>query len=190
MFNKVLNFLSKTQAIPSEEVKILKTQVEFVKLAKNEILYEEGKVPEKGAFVIKGFLREYFTDSKGIDYIRRFGFENWWMADLYEMIHEKPALCSVQALEHCELLVFTTENILLIKEKCPVTYSVLQELTSAAKYSLSKNEKTKRSLTAIDVYHDLLFKHPGIDKRVPLYHIAAYLGIKPESLSRIRKSMK
>lgn len=189
MPNRIVDFLSKTHVIPTEEAEILMSLVKPMTLAKGDYLNFEDKIPKHGAFVLSGILREFYTDAKGIDYVRRFAYENWWMVDLYELIHNKPALCSVQALEKTELLTFTKEDCLVLMEKCPVSSKVLEEISGAEKYSLAKKEKQKRSLTAQENYESLLNVHPGIDKRIPLFHIASYLNIKPESLSRIRKQM-
>ncbi len=189
MPDRIIQFLSKTHEIPKHEIEILSKLVKPITLKKGEFLYNENTIPKYGAFVNKGILREYYTDAKGVDYIRRFAYEDWWMVDLYELLHEKPALCTVQAIEDSELLVFTKQDCELLIEKCPIAASVLHEISGAEKYSLAKNEKKKRSLAAIDNYKTLLANHPGIDKRIPLFHVASYLNIKPESLSRIRKQM-
>lgn len=189
MPNRIIHFFSKTNEIPQYEIDILVNLVKPITLEKGDFLYKENKIPKHGAFVISGILREFYTDAKGVDYIRRFAYQDWWMVDLYELLHEKPALCSVQAIEKAELLTFSKSDCDILIEKCPIATSVLREISSAEKYSLAKNEKKKRSLTAQENYESLLKQHPGIDKRIPLFHIAAYLNIKPESLSRIRKQM-
>lgn len=189
MPGRIVDFLSKTHKIPKSESDILMCLVKKVTLTKGEYLNFEDKTPKHGAFVVSGVLREFYTDAKGVEYIRRFAYENWWMVDLYELLLEKPALCSVQALEKTEILTFTKEDCNILIEKCPVAAKVLYEISAAEKYSLAKKEKQKRSLSAQENYESLLKLHPGIDKRIPLFHIASYLNIKPESLSRIRKQI-
>ncbi|MGY5354501.1 Crp/Fnr family transcriptional regulator [Wenyingzhuangia sp. IMCC45467] len=189
MPRRIVDFLSKTHEIPNAEADILMSLVKTTTLNKGEYLNFEDKIPRHGAFVISGVLREFYTDTKGIDYIRRFAYENWWMVDLYELLHDKPALCSVQAIEKTELLTFTKDDCNVLINKCPVATKVLREISAAEKYSLAKKEKQKRSLSAQENYESLLKLHPGIDKRIALFHIASYLNIKPESLSRIRKQM-
>lgn len=189
MPKRIIDFLSKTHEIPKSEANVLMSLVKTMTLYKGEYLNLEDKIPKHGAFVISGILREFYTDTKGVDYIRRFAYENWWMVDLYELLHCKPALCSVQAIEKTELLTFTKEDCNVLINKCPIATKVLREISSAEKYSLEKKEKQKRSLSALENYECLLKLHPGIDKRIPLFHIASYLNIKPESLSRIRKQM-
>jgi len=189
MSNQIIEFLSKTEQIPAEEIEILSSLAKPVLLKKGDYLYEEGKIPKRGAFVLSGILREYYTDVKNTDYIRRFYFSNWWIVDMYELTYEKPALCSVQAIQDAQVLTFTKEDCDMMIKKCPVATKVLHEISSAEKYSLGKKEKEKRSLTAIENYKNLLNNNPELDKRIPLFHIAAYLNIQPESLSRIRKQM-
>lgn len=189
MPQRIVEFLSKTIDIPKEEADILLSLIKTITLSKGEYLNIEGKIPKHGAFVISGLLREFYTDFKEVDFIRRFASENWWMVDLYELLHEKPALCSVQALEKTELLTFTKDDCLILMQKCPTAVKVLHQISAAEKYSLAKKEKHKKSLTAEENYNLLLTQYPGIQKRIPLFHIASYLNIKPESLSRIRKKM-
>lgn len=189
MPHRIVEFLSRTQEIPLGEISILTNLVKPITLQKGEFLYEEGKVPKHGAFVISGILREFYTDFKNVDYIRRFTYENWWMVDMYELLYEKPALCSVQAIKESKLLTFTKADCAILMEKCPVTTQILQEISSAEKYSIAKKEKQKKSLTAQENYEILRTNYPNIDRKIPLFHIASYLNIKPESLSRIRKQM-
>ncbi len=186
---RIIEFLSKTQNIPPEEIKILSNLVKPITLQKGEFLYKEGKIPKHGAFVLSGIFREFYTDTKGVEYIRRFTYENWWMVDLYELLYAKPALCSVQAIEVSEILTFTKSDCDILLKECPVASKILQEISAAEKYSIAKKEKQKRSLSAQENYELLLLNHPNIDKKIPLFQIASYLNIKPESLSRIRKQM-
>jgi len=189
MPTRIVDFLSKTHEIPQAEIDILVNLVKPLVIKKGDFLYKEGKVPKHGAFVLQGILREYYTDSKGVDYVRRFAYEDWWMVDLYELLHEKPALCSVQAIEDTQLLTFSKNDCNVLMNECPIAAKVLREISSAEKYSLAKNEKQKKSVGAQENYESLLKNHPEIEKRIPLFHIASYLNIKPESLSRIRKQM-
>ena len=189
MSNQIIEFLSKTEQIPVEEIEILSGLATPLKLKKGDYLHEEGKIPKRGAFVLSGILREFYTDVKNTDYVRRFHFKNWWIVDMYELMCEKPALCSVQAIQDTEVLTFTKKSLDVMMKNCPIATKVLHEISSAEKYSLAKKEKEKRSLTAIDNYKNLLRNNPELDRRIPLFHIAAYLNIQPESLSRIRKQI-
>lgn len=189
MPHKIIDFLTKTKDIPQNEKEILVNLVQPLTLKKGEFLYKEGKIPKYGAYVVSGVLREFYTDAKASDYVRRFAFNNWWIVDLYELIHEKPALYSVQALEKSDILTFTKKDYDVLIKKCPVTTSILLEISAADKYSIAKKEKQKRSLSASDNYKNLLKTYPGIDKKIQLFQIASYLNIKPESLSRIRKQL-
>ncbi|MGY6650122.1 Crp/Fnr family transcriptional regulator [Wenyingzhuangia sp. IMCC45574] len=189
MPHRIIDFLTRTKDIPSQEIEVLADLVQPLTLKKGDFLYEEGKIPKNGAYILSGVLREYYTDSKASDYIRRFAFKDWWVVDLYELIHEKPALYSVQAIKDTELLIFTKKNCDILLEKCPITTSVILEISAADKYSIAKKEKQKRSLSAVENYLSLLNSFPGIDKEIPLFQIASYLNIKPESLSRIRKQL-
>ncbi|WP_010135774.1 Crp/Fnr family transcriptional regulator [Ochrovirga pacifica] len=189
MSHQIIDFLTKTKEIPQGEIDILKQLARPYTLQKGEFLYQEDKTPKHGAFVLKGILREFYTDTKATEHIRRFAYQNWWVVDLFELMHEKPALYSVQAIEKSEVLIFSKNDFEILVAQCPVTTSIILEISAAEKYSLAKNEKQKKSLTAAENYQQLLKTHPGIDKKIPLFQIASYLSIKPESLSRIRKQL-
>ncbi len=189
MPQRIIDFLSKTKEIPLKEIDVLSKLVQPLTLKKGEFLYQEGKIPKHGAYVLSGILREYYTDTKAVDYIRRFTYKNWWIVDLYELIHEKPALYSVQAIEDTEILTFTKRDCDILLKECPTATSIILEITAAEKYSIAKVEKQKKSLTAVENYQNLINTYPGIDKKIPLFQIASYLNIKPESLSRIRKQL-
>ena len=172
-----------------EEFEQFTSLIRIIHLKKNEFLFSEGEVDRYLAFVNKGCLRYYLVDNSADEHTIYFAMENWWIGDMQSFFSEKPTPYYMQALEPCELFAFSRKNFQraldeitpysnFFKSRVPKSYAAMQE-----RFAHNQSE------TAEQRYLALLKKQPQIFQRVPQYLIASYLGIKPQSLSRIRKQL-
>jgi len=163
---------------------------ELRRFSKKECLWSSGDVCRMIGFVTKGCLRYFFTDNKGEERIMYFATEGWWIADLNSLYSGKPSLYTLQALEDCELLLSTGEKF---EEACSAVppFGEFYGKKTRRSYSASVQRfADMQSESAEEKYLKLLKNYPQILQRVPQHYIASYLGIKPQSLSRIRKQVK
>lgn len=152
-------------------------------------LFRAGEVCRNVGFVNKGCLRHYFIDDKGNDHIAYFAFEEWWVGDLQSFYSQKPTVYNLQTLEDCEIFLFTL----------PDFQKAIHEIPAFNEFILIKHRKSytatidrfvnSKSESAEEKYLKLLQKSPEVFQRVPQHYIASYLGIKPQSLSRLRKKI-
>ncbi|MEY4934663.1 MAG: hypothetical protein RIS64_1022 [Bacteroidota bacterium] len=159
------------------------------KIEKKQFLITEGKVCNYLYFVETGILHSYVVDAQGDMHTVQFGFEGHWISDLYSFLSSKPALFNVEALENTT--VWAIQNTDFEKACCQIHKfehffrKLLQNAYIQAQHRIAKafsEDAEKRYLTLIQMQPDLL-------QRVPQYLIASYLGIKPQSLSRIRQNI-
>lgn len=156
-------------------------------LKKGEFFQREGEVAKLGAFVCKGFLRSYVIDNKGKEHIIQFAPENWWISDKIGMSKDAPATYFIDAIEDSELLTTDMQGHITMLQKIPGYTESFQK--GMQKRTAAKDIRIVHSLTstAEERYNDFLATYPTIARRVPQHMLASYLGITPETLSRIRK---
>lgn len=156
-------------------------------VAKKEMLQEEGKLCRYHYFVLKGLLRQFFINEKGVEQTTEFAIETWWLTDNIAYEHKRPASFSIQAVEPTELLYITKENQEALLQQYPVMERYFRFIYQRAFAANQIRMKYFFSLSKDEFYFQLLQLHPEFVQRVPQYLIASFLGFTPEYLSEIRK---
>lgn len=189
MFEKLRIFFERSMPISDEQFAFIKTQFIPKTLKKSDILIREGEVARYGCFVAKGCLRTYTIDHKGKEHIIQFSIENWWVGDNASFLTGCPAAYYVDAVEASEVLLCDYGSFQKVLAHVP-GLAANYEL-GLQKHMVAKNKRITSALsaTAEERYQEFLKTYPSIAQRVPQHMIASYLGISPETLSRIRKHL-
>ena len=160
------------------------------KLRKKQYLLQEGDVSKYAAFVEKGLLRSYSVNDKGIEHITQFAFEGWWITDQYSFLSGEPSAYNIEAMEDCELLLLTKQAEEQMLEKIPKLERYFRILLQNNLIATQKRLASSLSQTAEERYNELIKACPEtLPHRIPQHMLASFLGITPETLSRIRKQM-
>ncbi len=189
MYEILFQKLNDTTPFTPEEQEIIKSHFIPKKLKKRQFLLQEGDIANRLAFVEKGALYAYSTDDKGIQHVIQFAFEGWWISDLYSFLTKEPSQLNIEVLEDCELLLLDQEQQQILLKEVPRFETYTRILYQNAYVALQKRVESTIGLSAEDKYARMLDQYSFIANRVPLHLIAAYLGVTPETLSRIRKQM-
>lgn len=182
------NYLRKV-AISDEEFEQILAEFRPRKLKKKEKILQIGEVCTFSVFVVKGCLRSYSIDEKGNERVSQFAFEDNWIGNLYSTVTGEPSNLCVEAIEESEVLILHKDNEEKLFDKIPKLLKFSRLQFQNAYIATQRRLECSLVITAEDRYRELLEKQPNIVQRVPLIHIASYLGIAPESLSRIRKML-
>lgn len=158
-------------------------------VTKKEQILREGQYGQQMYFVTSGVFYMYHTDDTGEKHVLQLAFEDYWVGDLYSFFSDKPSRYTVESLEPASLLTLSRSNFEVACQQIPKFERFFRILLQNA-YVASQHRLTQNiSEEAEARYLNLLNRHPQLLQRVPQYLVASYLGIKPQSLSRIRKQL-
>jgi CRP-like cAMP-binding protein len=173
----------------ANELSTLKSYLMPKKLRKKQYLLQEGDVCKYVTFVEKGALRSYTMDEKGGEHIIQFALEGWTISDLYSFLTAEPATYNIDALEDSELVQISKsahEELLKIMPKYE-TWNRVQ--ITGAYIAMQRRLTSIISLSLEERYTAFTTLYPHIVQRVPQHMIASYMGLTPETLSRVRKKI-
>jgi CRP-like cAMP-binding protein len=157
-------------------------------LKKGEDFISEGELGDSFAFIQSGLLRSFYISPKGEEYNKHFFMGGSFVAPLTSLVLNRPSPLYIGALENSELLVASASAL----SELYVSHIDLNILgRKLVEYAWIGKERRETQLVMLDAterYSGFLQDFPGLDQRIPQYHIASYLGITPVQLSRIRSA--
>lgn len=188
MFELLFQKFDEKINLTEEERQLSKSFFIPKKLRKRQWLLQEGDVCKYIAFVEKGLLRWYTTTDKGSEHIIQFAYEGWWISDQFSFLTGEPSNSNIDALEDCELLLLNKDGEEEMLEKIPKLERFFRILLQSNLIATQKRLASSLSQTAEERYDELVKSCPAtIPRRIPQHMLASFLGITPETLSRIRK---
>jgi len=155
-------------------------------IEKGSVLIREGNSVNSIYFVLDGCLRSYCTDNKGKEHTLQFGVKNWWISDYIAIHNNESATLTVECLQKSNVIEFNANKLNNIFDQFPEYEPFQRNLLERHVVSLHKRILNQLQLTASERYDLFLKQYPDIEKYTRNYHIASYLGITQESLSRVR----
>ncbi|OON66965.1 Crp/Fnr family transcriptional regulator [Hymenobacter sp. CRA2] len=158
-------------------------------LARHEELVRAGDVARVGAFVARGCLRSFVVDGKGKEHIIQFAPEHWWISDPNSLSRREPAQFTIDAVEDSEVLLFDATFFRKLSQITPAFTEFFHQLLQNNVRTLQRRLVLTLSASAEQRYVDFQHTYPTLARRLPQRMIAAYLGVTPESLSRIRREL-
>lgn len=176
-------------ALTNEDREAISKYLRPKKLRKKQYLLQEGDVCKAIAFVEKGSLRAYSVDNDGKEHIIQFALEGWTIADLYSFLTGEPATYNIDALEDSELILIDKDSHEEMLKKIPAYEKYTRIQITGAYIAMQKRLTSIISLPVEERYENLLRVYPDIAQRVPQHMIASYMGLQPETLSRVRKKI-
>ena len=187
--SKIKSNISPIVSLTDEELSLFSNNIEMKRLAKNEFFLKEGQICNYIGFVNKGVLIYCKNKDNGDEITTDFAFEGDWVTVNQSRLDNSPSLINIKAIENAELMVVSQQNLNDLYIKIPKIERLGRILMELAYLKIVQQSVDFQVLTATERYVNLLRNYSEILQKVPLYHIANYLGIAPKSLSRIRKEL-
>ncbi len=172
--------------LTSGEVEAIKNTFVPKHFRKRQYFLQEGEVCKYFAFIVKGAMRQYTVDGKGIEHISRLSIENWWVGDRESSIMLTPSIYNIDAWEDTDALLTTKADFLKYLNHIAAFGEMFRKLDERHAFAMQKRLNAAISMTAEQRYADLEKTYPEFLQRFPQHIIASYLGITKETLSRIR----
>jgi CRP-like cAMP-binding protein len=179
-------YIDKLIVLPEKDWNALSLLFDEKQVKKGEHLSCAGKAADQWALLSKGVARSYYNSKNGIEYNINFFVDGEWVGDFSSLISHRPSMVSIQALTDCELLSADFASIVHLYEKHPMIERLFKILAEQLYLIKEKREIEIMMMDASERYDLFLQESPAIEQLVPQYQIAAYLGITPTQLSRIR----
>lgn len=176
-----------TSPLTSEEEAIIVAVFQPKKFRKKQYFLEEGNVCKYVGFIVKGAMRQYSVDDKGVEHIVQLYIENYWASDRESAVMLTPSRYYIDAWEDTELLVATVADMLDLIENVPSFGQMTRLMDQRSFIASQRRLNSTISNSAEKRYEEFADNHPQFIQRFPQHLIASFLGITKETLSRIRK---
>lgn len=186
MYDQILNRLSTFIPLNKSEQEQFISRLQVKNFNKKELVLQEGQVCKYAYFINYGCLR-YFYNIDGQENTAEFFFENGWYADYASFLTGMPTNQNIETLEKTELLLLSNTDLELLYTIIPKFERFGRIMAQNAFLGIRHRSEMLVNFTAEERYINLINERPKVFTRIPQHYIASYLGIKPPSLSRIRK---
>lgn len=188
-YNLLFDYFRNYTKFPLSAVhqELIRDAFKLKKVQRRQFLLQEGDVCKYICFVLSGSLRIYSVNERGQEAIVGFALEKSWMSDWESVVMQTPSRYYIDAVEHSEILQISPAELHVLEAKIPAIDEFLRLEQRFVAVTTQKRIHSTISMNAEERYQDLLKQHPEYFQRFSQNMIASYLGIKPETLSRLRK---
>jgi len=188
-FDVLRAYLEARASFASRDFEIIRSAFLHRHLESGEFLQRGGDITQYAAFVATGCLRNYVIDAKGKEHIVQFAPETWWLADARSLNDRTPSPYFIDAIEESELLLIDGPSHQSLVDRVAGYAAAFRK--GLQRHAAAKDQRIVSSLsaTAEERYLEFVRVYPSIALRVPQAMLASYLGMTPETVSRIRKHL-
>ena len=188
-FEPFKSYLQNKASINDDQFNLIANHLKVKSFDKNEMILMKGDISSHGYFVLSGLLRSYSIDSKGKTHIIQFAPEQWWLSERNGMLFNEPSDFFIDATEATKVVIVHKDFLNEAAKHVPTIFNFNITMLNNSIRFMQKRINMLLSATAEERYLDFITLYPNLTLRVPQSMIASYLGITPESLSRVRKDL-
>lgn len=188
-YKQLLLEIEKINSLDAEDSVLLRTYFTQVRVKRNMVLEVQNKVPKHLYFVNSGYMRLFYVDDMGEEQTTHLCGPNGFITSFSTFIHQTKAPENVACITDCSVLKITYYDAKQLVDKSETFKNFFLLMFEKSLSSATERANDLACLTAEQRYQKMVEQQPQFIQNIPLQHIASYLGIKPQSLSRIRKQM-
>ncbi|OOQ58417.1 Crp/Fnr family transcriptional regulator [Mucilaginibacter pedocola] len=193
MYQNLINYITNYSGLPLsfQETGLIQNIFQPKKLRRRQYLLQAGDVSKYTAFITKGAMRQYLIDDKGNEKVVQLYIEDHWADDRASLLSNKPSVYNIEAWEDTEMLIISPKDFYELADKIPAMAQMLRVMDDRHAIALHGRLNSMIRDTAEARYMEFERKYPHFVQRFPQHHIASYLGVTKETLSRVkRQSMR
>ncbi len=185
--NELLDYFKNNIIISSEIENKLNEIIVEKRLVKGEMVLSDNSIKKEHIFVVSGCLRSFYKTEDGKEYTIQFAIKNWWISDYITLYTDDKSIVSIESLTHSKILVLDKNQVDNLYKEYPPFETFQRKNFEKRTATLQKRILSLLTLSATDKYNKFVKDYAEFEKIIPNYQIASFLGITPQSLSRIRK---
>ncbi|WP_178987811.1 Crp/Fnr family transcriptional regulator [Winogradskyella schleiferi] len=186
---KLVQTIYKDLIFTENEIKTIASVFKRVDAEKGAILIKPGDIVTDIFFIYEGCLRTFYTDKHGKEHTIQIGIRDWWISDFTAFFSNSKAIMHLEVLQDATLYQLSSVDREELHMQFPKIHKFIRNKLEKAYAAFQKRILSSLSMTAKERYLEFIKTHLNIEKNVKNYHIASYLGMTTESLSRIRKEL-
>ena len=184
----IRNNIQKFIQLTDDEFEYFHDLLKIQNYQEGQNLLDYGSICDRAFLILTGCIR-YFNVVDGEEITGQFFFENTWYSDYESYLFNAPSQQTIQAIESTRVAILTKDALDHLYSKIPKFERFGRLIAENAFLGVKARNNSFLNQTPEERYQALLKERPKVISRIPQHYIASYLGIKPESLSRIRKRM-
>ncbi len=189
MENEVLTQAFKGAFFLQEEMETLGSLFKRIDLKKGDTLLKRGQTVLHTYYVHTGCLRSHLLDDSGKDHTLQFAIKDWWISDYTALFSAGKAMMNIECIQDATLYRLPRKDMEQLYLDIPLFETFFRKKLEKRMEAFHKRTLGNLALTAKERYLSFISTYPSIERQVKNYHIASYLGITTESLSRVRKEI-
>lgn len=186
-YNLLLANIRNFVSITEEEWQFVCSLITERSFKRGQFITREGEINRYTNFIEKGSARVFYIDSNGHEHVIQLGIRGWWTGDFPSFIAQQKGLLYTEALEPTNIIAFTYDHLQSIYKEVPVFERYYRLLIQKAYASFQYRILQNLSMDAEQRYLAFSSRYPEMDQQISQKHLASYLGMSAEFLSKIKK---
>jgi len=185
--NELLDYFKNNISISSEIENKLNEIIIEKKLVKGELILSDNSIKKEHIFVASGCLRSFYKTESGKEHTIQFAIKNWWISDYITLYTNNKSVVSIESVTHSKVMVIDNRKVEEFYNEYPQFETFQRKNFEKRIAALQNRILSLLTLSASEKYNQFINDYAEFEKIIPNYQIASYLGLTPQSLSRIRK---
>ena len=187
--NSIILDIFKGISFSENELKIIESKIEKLILKKKDMLLTKGETVRYQYYINSGCLRTYFVDNSEKEHTVQFAIKDWWISDYTAFFTASKAIMTIDCIHEAAIYRLSKKEMENLCTEIPQLEKFFRQKMEMAFASFQKRIIANLSQSTKEKYISFIQRYPNIEQMVKNYHIASYLGVTTETLSRIRKEI-